>query len=52
MLIESFKIELPSYVPIIVTFLVIGIAFYMSRRLLKSADLKIPVESTTSNGRR
>jgi uncharacterized protein len=40
MLIESFRIELPSYVPIIVTFLVIGIAFYMSRRLLKSAKPK------------
>jgi hypothetical protein len=52
MLIESFKIELPSYVPIIVTFLVIGIAFYMSRRLLKSAEPKIPVESTTSNRKR
>jgi hypothetical protein len=45
MLIESFKIELPSYVPIIVTFLVIGIAFYMSRRLLKSADPKIPIHN-------
>jgi len=38
MLIESFRIELPSYVPIIVTFLVIGIAFYMSRRLLKKPN--------------
>ena len=52
MLIESFKIELPSYVPIIVTFLVIGIAFYMSRRFLKSADPPVPPESTTSNGKR
>jgi hypothetical protein len=43
MLIESFHIELPSYVPIIVTFLVIGIAFYMSRRLLKSVKTKTAI---------
>jgi uncharacterized protein len=43
MLIESFHIELPSYVPIIVTFLVIGIAFYMSRRLLKSVKIKTAI---------
>jgi len=34
MMIEAFNIELPSYVPIIVTFLLIGVAFYMSRRAI------------------
>jgi uncharacterized protein len=48
MLIESFHIELPSYVPIIVTFLMIGIAFYMSRRLLKSAKPKNVADPTTT----
>jgi uncharacterized protein len=48
MLVESFHIELPSYVPIIVTFLVIGIAFYMSRRLLKLAKPKTAVEPKTT----
>ncbi len=40
MLIESFGIELPSYIPTIVTFIVIGIAFYKSRQLLKSTQTK------------
>jgi uncharacterized protein len=40
MIIEGFNVDLPSYVPIIVTFLLIGVAFYLSRRLLKSAKLK------------
>lgn len=34
MLVESFGIELPSYIPTIVTFLVVGYAFYKSRKLL------------------
>jgi hypothetical protein len=38
MIIEGFKIDLPSYVPIIVTFLLIGVAFYISRRQLKTAE--------------
>jgi hypothetical protein len=40
MIIEGFNVDLPSYVPIIVTFLLIGVAFYLSRRLLKSVKLK------------
>jgi uncharacterized protein len=47
MLIESFHVELPSWVPIVITLLLIGVAFYMSRRLLKSAKIKISSESTT-----
>jgi uncharacterized protein len=42
MLIESFNVELPSYVPIVITLLLIGIAFYMSRRLLTSPKSKTP----------
>jgi hypothetical protein len=34
MLVESFGLELPSYLPTIVTFIVIGVAFYASYRLL------------------
>jgi hypothetical protein len=34
MLVESFGIELPSYIPTIVTFLVVGYAFHKSRKLL------------------
>ena len=34
MLIESFTVELPSFVPIVVTFFFIGYAFYKSRRLI------------------
>jgi uncharacterized protein len=40
MIIEGFNVDLPSYVPIIVTFLLIGVAFYLSRRLLKSVKPK------------
>jgi uncharacterized protein len=38
MIIEGFGVELPSVVPIIITFLLIGVAFYMSRRQLKTAE--------------
>ena len=34
MIIEAFHVELPSVLPIIITFLLIGIAFYQSRRLI------------------
>jgi hypothetical protein len=34
MLVESFGVELPSYIPTIVTFIVVGYSFYKSRRLL------------------
>jgi len=41
MLIESFTIPLPSYLPIVVTFLLIGFAFYKSRQLIiKSTKLE------------
>jgi uncharacterized protein len=36
MLVESFGIELPSYLPTIITFLLVGFAFYKSRKLLTS----------------
>jgi hypothetical protein len=41
MLVESFGVELPSYIPTIVTFIVVGIAFYKSRQLIKSTQPKI-----------
>ncbi|MCW3999974.1 MAG: DUF475 domain-containing protein [Candidatus Bathyarchaeota archaeon] len=34
MVVEAFNIELPSVVPIIVTFALVGVAFYLSRRAL------------------
>jgi hypothetical protein len=34
MLIEAFGLELPSYVPIAITLLLVGVAFWMSRQLL------------------
>jgi uncharacterized protein len=37
MLIESFHVDLPSYLPIIVTFLLIGVAYFKSWQLLKPA---------------
>jgi uncharacterized protein len=37
MLIEAFGIDLPSYIPTIVTFILIGVAFYKSRKLLKAS---------------
>ncbi len=38
MIIEGFNIDLPSFVPIIITFLLIGVAFYISRRQLKTTE--------------
>jgi uncharacterized protein len=38
MLIESFHVELPSYLPIIVTFLLIGVAYFKSWQLLKPTN--------------
>ncbi len=40
MLVESFGFEVPSYIPTIVTFIVIGVAFYASYRLLPKSVLK------------
>ena len=34
MLVESFGVELPSYIPTIITLLLVGYAFYKSRKLL------------------
>jgi hypothetical protein len=48
MLVESFGIELPSYIPTIVTFVVIGIAFYKSRQLLKLTRIETPVPIVVS----
>ncbi len=48
MIIEGFNVDLPSYVPIIITFLLIGVAFYMSRRILKTAKPKKDEELTTT----
>jgi hypothetical protein len=44
MLIENFRIELPSYVPIVVTLIIIGTAFYMSRKALKTTKPKTPIK--------
>ena len=40
MLVESFGLELPSYLPTIVTFIVIGVAFYESYILLPKTAQK------------
>jgi hypothetical protein len=40
MLIEAFGADLPSYIPTIVTFVVIGYAFYRSRQMLIASDPK------------
>jgi uncharacterized protein len=40
MLIESFHVDLPSYLPIIVTFLLIGVAYFKSWQLLKPAKFQ------------
>jgi hypothetical protein len=37
MIVEAFNVELPSVLPIIVTFALIGVAFYLSRRDLTKA---------------
>lgn len=49
MIIEGFNVDLPSYIPIIVTFLLIGVAFYISRRLLKPAKPKIAEKLTATS---
>lgn len=48
MLMESFGVELPSYIPTIVTFIVIGLAFYKSRQLIKSNQLGAVPQITAS----
>ncbi len=40
MLVEAFGVELPSYVPIVITVLLVGVAFWMSKRqLIKQTPL-------------
>jgi uncharacterized protein len=48
MLAESFGVELPSYLPTIITFIVIGIAFYKSRQLIKLTQPKTIPQAATS----
>jgi uncharacterized protein len=48
MLIESFTIELPAYIPTIITFLVIGVAFYQSHRLLPKSEKPKPSKLPTT----
>jgi uncharacterized protein len=40
MLVESFIIDLPSFLPIAVTFILIGVAFYKSRQLIIKSSKK------------
>ena len=49
MIIEGFNIDLPSYIPIIVTFLLIGVAFYISRRQLKTTEKPKTKQSLASS---
>jgi len=48
MLMESFGVELPYYIPTIVTFIVVGVAFYKSRRLIKPAQPKLTQQTPAS----
>jgi uncharacterized protein len=41
MVLEAFNIELPTILPIIITFLLVGIAFYVSRRHLNKTPQKL-----------
>ncbi len=54
MMIEAFNIELPSFVPVLITFLLVGIAFYLSRRALRTtraAKLSSPKASQSLGNR-
>jgi hypothetical protein len=42
MILEAFNVELPSIAPILITFLLVGIAFYVSHRLLKTKATTLP----------
>jgi uncharacterized protein len=52
MMIEAFKIELPTVLPIIITFALIGVAFYMSRRALPKTAQTAPETSFYSKLRK
>ena len=49
MLIEAFGIDLPSYIPTIVTLILIGGAFYKSRKLLKTPMCPKPQTNQPQN---
>ncbi len=51
MLIESFTIELPAYIPTLITFLVIGVAFYQSYRVLPKSEQQKPQKNQPRNNR-
>jgi hypothetical protein len=42
MILEAFNVELPSIAPILITLLLVGIAFYVSHRLLKTKATALP----------
>jgi hypothetical protein len=46
MMVEAFGLELPSYVPIAATLLLVGVAFWKSRQLLTKQPQKIKPELT------
>jgi hypothetical protein len=48
MVLEAFGVELPSFAPILVTLLLVGIAFYVSRQLLKKEPPPTPVPVLTA----
>jgi uncharacterized protein len=45
MVLEAFNVEMPTVLPIIITFLLVGIAFFASRRSLNKAPLPKPCEN-------
>ncbi len=49
MMIEAFHVELPSFLPIVITFLLIGVAFYLSRRLLPKHSPAPPAKASNSS---
>jgi uncharacterized protein len=51
MLIESFTIELPAYIPTLITFLVIGVAFYQSYRVLPKSEQQKPQKNHPRHNR-
>jgi uncharacterized protein len=46
MVLEAFNVELPTVLPIIVTFALIGIAFYISRRLVVKSPEEVKTTKT------
>ncbi len=52
MMIEAFHVELPSFLPIVITLLIVGIAFYLSRRLLPKHLLQPKPKPSNSSNRK